>query len=42
MKRYCTKRVIRYNKGGGHKLFYDVGYWWDDFKAFLREHLEAP
>ncbi len=35
-------RVIRYNKGGGHKLFYDVGYWWDDFKAFLREHLEAP
>jgi len=31
--------VIRYDRGGGHELFYDVGYWWDDFKAFLAEHL---
>lgn len=32
-------RVVRYNRGGGHELFYDVGYWWDDLAAFLREHL---
>lgn len=32
-------RLIRYNRGGGHELFYDVGYWWDDLKAFLHEHL---
>lgn len=32
-------RLIRYDRGGGHELFYDVGYWWDDFKAFLAEHL---
>jgi alpha-beta hydrolase superfamily lysophospholipase len=33
-------RLIRYNRGGGHELFYDVGYWWDDFKGFLHEHLK--
>lgn len=32
-------RLVRYNRGGGHKLFYDVAYWWDDLAAFLREHL---
>lgn len=32
-------RLVRYNRGGGHKLFYDVGYWWDDLAVFLREHL---
>lgn len=31
--------VIRYDRGGGHRLFYDLGYWWDDVRAFLREHL---
>ena len=34
-------RLVRYDRGGGHELFYDVGYWWDDLKAFLREHLVA-
>lgn len=33
-------RLVRYNRGGGHKLFYDVGYWWEDFAAFLHEHLD--
>ena len=32
-------RLVRYDRGGGHELFYDVGYWWDDLKAFLQEHL---
>jgi hypothetical protein len=32
-------RVIRYDRGGGHQLFCNVGYWWDDFRAFLSEHL---
>ena len=34
-------RLVRYDRGGGHELFYDVGYWWDDLKAFLHEHLVA-
>lgn len=34
-------RLVRYDRGGGHELFYDVGYWWDDLKAFLHEHLMA-
>ncbi len=34
-------RLVRYDRGGGHELFYDVGYWWTDFTAFLREHLVA-
>ena len=33
-------RLIRYNRGGGHQLFYDTGYWWEDLAAFLREHLD--
>lgn len=32
-------QVIRYDRGGGHTLFYDVGYWWDDFRTFLTGHL---
>lgn len=32
-------QTIRYNRGGGHELFYDVGYWWEDFARFLRDHL---
>jgi len=32
-------RLVRYNRGGGHQLFCDVGYWWEDLAAFLREHL---
>ncbi len=34
-------RLVRYDRGGGHELFYDVGYWLDDLKAFLHEHLVA-
>jgi len=32
-------RSIIYNRGGGHELFYDVGYYWEDVRAFLREKL---
>lgn len=32
-------RSILYNRGGGHRLFYDVNYYWDDVRAFLREKL---
>lgn len=32
-------RVIRYNRGGGHKLFYTVDYYWPDVRAFLHENL---
>lgn len=35
-------KVVRYDRGGGHELFYDVGYWWDDLRLFLREHLSNP
>ncbi|MGH7772008.1 MAG: dienelactone hydrolase family protein [Candidatus Binatia bacterium] len=36
-------RSIRYNRGGGHRLFYDAGYYWNDVSAFLREKLgEIP
>ena len=34
-------RVIRYDRGGGHELFYDVGYWWDELQTFLHAHLAA-
>lgn len=33
------RRSIRYDRGGGHHLFYDVGYYWEDVRAFLREKL---
>jgi dienelactone hydrolase len=32
-------RVIRYNRGGGHQLFYTVDYYWPDIRAFLQEKL---
>ena len=32
-------RVIRYNRGGGHELFYKVDYYWPDVRDFLREKL---
>lgn len=32
-------RSIRYTKGGGHLLFRDVDYYWDDLRTFLREKL---
>lgn len=32
-------RSIVYNRGGGHLLFYDVGYYWEDVRKFLREKL---
>lgn len=33
-------KVVRYDRGGGPQLFYDVGYWWPDARAFLAEKLE--
>ena len=32
-------RSIRYNRGGGHELFYKVDYYWEDMRDFLREKL---
>ncbi len=32
-------RSIRYERGGGHQLFYDVGYYWEDVRSFLSTHL---
>ncbi len=32
-------RAIRYDRGGGHRLFWNVGYYWKDVRSFLREHL---
>ena len=32
-------KAIRYDRGGGHQLFWDVGYWWEDVRAFLEEKL---
>jgi dipeptidyl aminopeptidase/acylaminoacyl peptidase len=32
-------RSVLYNRGGGHRLFYDVNYYWDDVRKFLREKL---
>ncbi len=32
-------RAIRYDRGGGHRLFWDAGYFWKDARSFLREHL---
>ena len=34
-------RIIRYNRGGGHELFYKVDYYWVDVRDFLREKLGA-
>lgn len=34
-------RVMRYERGGGHQLFYRVDYYWQDVREFLREKL-AP
>jgi len=32
-------RIIRYNQGGGHRLFWGVDYYWKDVRVFLRETL---
>lgn len=32
-------RSIRYRAGGGHRLFWGVGYYWPDIALFLREKL---
>ena len=40
-KRKKSAKVIRYNQGGGHELFFNVDYYWGDVRAFLREKL-AP
>jgi len=31
--------VIRYRRGGGHRLFWTVGSYWPDLAAFLQRHL---
>lgn len=33
------RRIKKYNRGGGHRLFYTVGYYWDDVHSFLKESL---
>lgn len=33
-------RLVKYKSGGGHKLFYDIDYWWEDLAAFLHAHLD--
>jgi dienelactone hydrolase len=30
-------RTIIYDRGGGHRLFYGVDYYWDDVRAFLHD-----
>lgn len=32
-------RIIRYDRGGGHELFYKVDYYWGDVRSFLNEKL---
>ncbi|MFX0203177.1 MAG: dienelactone hydrolase family protein [Candidatus Hodarchaeota archaeon] len=32
-------RIVKYNRGGGHRLFYTVGYYWDDVRRFLKDNL---
>ena len=32
-------RAIRYDRGGGHRLFWNADYYWKDVRSFLREHL---
>jgi dienelactone hydrolase len=34
-------KSIRYDRGGGHNLFHDAGYYLQDVKAFLHEKLDA-
>ncbi|MEE8075510.1 MAG: dienelactone hydrolase family protein [Candidatus Binatia bacterium] len=34
-------RAIRYDRGGGHRLFWNVGYYWKDVSSFLREKLDG-
>jgi dienelactone hydrolase len=31
--------IIRYDQGGGHRLFWGVDYYWKDVRAFLRKTL---
>lgn len=35
-------KLVHYDRGGGHQLFYDLGYWWDDLRDFLRANLANP
>jgi hypothetical protein len=34
-------KSIRYDRGGGHRLFHSTGYYLQDVKAFLHEKLGA-
>ena len=31
--------TVRYDRGGGHRLFWDSGYYWPELIRFLRRHL---
>ena len=33
--------IRRYDRGGGHRLFWDIGYYWPHLTEFLTRHL-AP
>ena len=36
-------KAVRYDRGGGHRLFWKVGYYWKDVREFLTEKLaEGP
>ena len=38
LKKHVKKaQIIRYNRGGGHRLFSKVDYYWKNVRAFLRE-----
>ena len=37
-----ASQIILYNRGGGHRLFWDVGYYWDDVRRFLQDNLASP
>ena len=40
LRRYGKEfRAIRYDRGGGHKLFWKVGYYWKNLRTFLHEEL---
>ena len=40
-ERGAHTHLIRYDRGGGHRLFWKVDYYWDDVIAFLKRTLDA-
>ena len=37
-----ANQIVKYDRGGGHRLFWDVGYYWDDVRRFLRDNVINP